>query len=358
MNKRKILIVDDELNIRETIEELLTITNYDTKTANNGQEALDVLKKWTPDLIICDIMMPVMDGQQFQKIMYRDKFLSTIPFLFLTAKTADNLMRQCLDEGADDFLNKPFKTKELLRTIGLKIDKFKKLTNSTNFYKGDQRILSHEINTPIHGILGSINILMDDIISLEKQDIALFYEGIKTSIERLNRTMQNIALFEDIKNNKFAAVNNSSSEIKDVFNSVSNKISSHYVNKKNRIVSTLRTAELAVSKNNLTFILFELLDNGLKFSTQDKKVIIEGVIYSEDYYQINIFDSGVGFKKEELNLIDATVQFNRDKTEQQGLGLGLYITKHMIKESDGTISILSKENEGTKISIFLPIHKN
>jgi two-component system sensor kinase len=81
MNKRKILI-DDELNIRETIEELLTITNYDTKTANNGQEALDVLENWTPNLIICDIMMPVMDGQDFQKIIYSDKLLSTIPFVF------------------------------------------------------------------------------------------------------------------------------------------------------------------------------------------------------------------------------------------------------------------------------------
>jgi two-component system sensor histidine kinase/response regulator len=358
MNKRKILIVDDELNIRETIEELLTITNYDTKTANNGQEALDVLENWTPDLIICDIMMPVMDGQDFQKIIYSDKLLSTIPFVFLTAKTADNLMRQCFDEGADDFLTKPFKTTELLRTIELKIDKFKKLTNSTNFYIGDQKILFHEINTPLHSILGSINILMDDTIGLEKQDITFFYEGIKTSCERLNRTMHNIALFENIKNNKCAAVNNSSSEIKDVFKSVSHKISSHYVNQKSRIVSTLITAELAVSKNNLTFILFELIDNGLKFSTQDKKVIIEGIVYSEDYYQIDIFDSGVGFKKEELKLIDGTVQFNRDKTEQQGLGLGLYITKHIIKKSDGIITILSEENEGTKVSIILPIHKN
>jgi two-component system sensor kinase len=56
--------------------------------------------------------------------------------------------------------------------------------------------------------------------------------------------------------------------------------------------------------------------------------------------------------KEELKLIDGTVQFNRDKTEQQGLGLGLYITKHIIKKSDG-ITILSEENEGTKVSIFL-----
>jgi two-component system sensor kinase len=99
--QRKILIVDDELNIRETIEELLTITNYDTKTANNGQEALDVLENWTPDLIICDIMMPVMDGQDFQKLYIVINYC-TIPRL-LTAKTADNLMRQCFDEGADDF---------------------------------------------------------------------------------------------------------------------------------------------------------------------------------------------------------------------------------------------------------------
>jgi two-component system sensor kinase len=91
-------------------------------------------------------MMPVMDGQDFQKIIYSDKLLSTIPFVF-DCKTADNLMRQCFDAGAD-FFNQTFKTTELLRTIELKIDKFKKLTNSTNFLLGDQRILFHEINTP------------------------------------------------------------------------------------------------------------------------------------------------------------------------------------------------------------------
>jgi two-component system sensor kinase len=62
----------------------------------------------------------------------------------------------------------------------------------------------------------------------------------------------------------------------------------------------LITAELAV-KNNLTFILFELLDNGLKILHKIKKVIIEGIVYSEDYYQIDIFDSGVGLKSEELS---------------------------------------------------------
>jgi two-component system sensor kinase len=302
-------------------------------------------------------MMPVMDGHDFQKIVYSDKLLSTIPFIFLTAKTADNLMRQCFNEGADDFLTKPFKATELLQTIEFKIEKFKKLINSSNLYQGDQRILSHEINTPLHGILGSVNILMDDALNLKKQDITYFYEGIKISGERLNRTMQNIALFEKIKKNQFDVSKNACSEIKNTFEDVLNKISFQLKKEQNRVVSELTTAELAVSKNNLTLILFELLDNALKFSPKNKKVVIEGSIFSNDYYEINIFDYGVGFKAEELKLIDATVQFNRDKIEQQGLGLGLYLSKAIIKKSKGIISVLSREDIGTKVSILLPIHK-
>jgi two-component system sensor kinase len=79
--EQKKTIVDDELNIRETIEELLTITNYDTKQLTMDKKHLMFLEL-DPDLIICDIMMPVMDGQDFQKIIYSDKLLSTIPFVF------------------------------------------------------------------------------------------------------------------------------------------------------------------------------------------------------------------------------------------------------------------------------------
>jgi two-component system sensor kinase len=170
--------------------------------------------------------------------------------------------------------------------------------------------------------------------------------------------MQNIALFENIKSNKYAALNNDFSEITNVFENVLDKISSHYKDQRSRVVSTLTTSELAINKDSLAFILFELLDNGLKFSAKNKKVVIEGSLFSKDYYEINIFDYGIGFKEEELQLIDATVQFNRDAREPQGLGLGLYITKSIIKKSNGTINISSKENQGTKISILLPLHKN
>lgn len=357
MNKNKILIIDDELNIRETINELLSLKNYETKTANNGEEALEILDTWSPDLIICDIMMPVMDGQVFQKIVQNSKYLSTIPFIFLTAKTEDNLMRNSFNEGADDFLTKPFKVDELLKVVESKIIRFAKIKNANTLYAGDPRILSHEINTPLYGILGSIDILMNDSYNLKQEDISSFYEGIKTSSERLNRTMKNIALLESLKNNKFETLNNEFSEIENVFENVLSRISVSHKKQKNRIVSQLTNSELAISKDNLNFILFELLDNALKFSPKNKKVVIEGSVFSDDYYQINIFDYGIGFKEEELKLIDATVQFNRDKREQQGLGLGLYITKSIIKKSNGIMSLSSRETEGTKISILLPVYK-
>ncbi|SDZ93317.1 two-component system, unclassified family, sensor kinase [Flavobacterium gillisiae] len=357
MNKSRILIIDDELNIREVITEVLSLNNYQTKTAKNGQVALDILDDWTPDLIICDIMMPVMDGLAFQKIVYSDKLLSTIPFVFLTAKVENNLMRNCFHVGADDFLTKPFEVKELLKTVQSKIERFKKIKNTTNLYIGESKNFSHEINTPLNGILGSIDLLMDDTAYLKQEEIIIFHEEIKTYGERLNRTMQNIIHFENIKNNQFKISENDCAEIKNVFKNILNKISFHYKKQKNRVVSELTGAELAISSNNLSFILFELLDNALKFSPENKKVVIEGSIFSDDYYEINIFDYGVGFKEEELKLIDATVQFNHDEREQQGLGLGLFITKSIIKKSNGIISIVSKENEGAKISILLPIHK-
>jgi two-component system sensor histidine kinase/response regulator len=143
--------------------------------------------------------MPVMDGQIFQKIIQNNKYLSTIPFIFLTAKTEDKLMRNCFNEGADDFLTKPFKVDELLKVVESKIIRFAKIKNANNLYVGDPRILSHEINTPLYGILGSIDILMNDSYNLKQEDINSFYEGIKTSSERLNRTMKNIALLESLK---------------------------------------------------------------------------------------------------------------------------------------------------------------
>jgi two-component system, sensor histidine kinase and response regulator len=356
MNKNKILLVEDELNLRETISEFLTYENYDIKTANNGQEALDILDYWMPDLIISDIMMPVMDGNMFHEIVMENNTLNAIPFIFLTAKKEIKIKRKCLLDGADDFMSKPFKFDDLIKTIQSKINRFEKIKNSyNNIYTGSKNVFSHEINTSLNGIIGSIDLLMDNEDSFDKNEIATFYDAIKISGERLKRTMQNLILYQNIKNNAIDFTANSHSDIFKTCLIVKKNILKFYENQEKRIHFKIDTAKIKISPNHLQFILFELIDNALKFSDKEKKVIISGTKYNDEFYELNVIDNGIGFSEEEIRKIQATQQFNREENEQQGLGLGLFLSKTIVKKSNGVFSIISKKDQSTTIKLFLPL---
>lgn len=358
MNKNKILLVDDELNLRETISELLNYQNYDVKTACNGQDALDLLEYWVPDLIICDIMMPVMDGSTFHEIIKEIHSLNSIPFIFLTAKKENNLMRKCLLDGADDFMSKPFKIKELTSMIESKIERFEKIKNNyNNLYLGKKKTFLHEINTPLNGILGSIELLMKNEENLDRKEVLSFYESIKISGERLNRTMQNIILYQNLKNNSIKFNDHSSCEILNTFLNTKEKIFKIYEGQEKRISFEIDKATIKFNKKHLEFIFFELIDNALKFSSDNKIIIVSGEQFNNEYYELVIRDFGIGLSQQELKKIGASQQFNREKREQQGLGLGLFLSKIIIKKSAGVFTIISKENEGTTIKIFLPLYK-
>lgn len=143
MSTNKILFVDDEPNVRETVKELLVFKNYDVITAENGQEALNLLEYWTPDLIICDMVMPVMNGTELHENIKKNNFLSNIPFIFLSAKNEVDLIRKCLQDGADDFLTKPFKFNELIHVVTTTLERFEKNKNlQGNLQSGKKKRLS------------------------------------------------------------------------------------------------------------------------------------------------------------------------------------------------------------------------
>jgi signal transduction histidine kinase len=110
-----------------------------------------------------------------------------------------------------------------------------------------------------------------------------------------------------------------------------------------------------MSEKYLHFVLFELIDNALKFSPSTKIVCVSGERFNDEYYELVIRDFGIGFSEEELKKIGAAQQFNREEREQQGLGLGLFLSKIIIKKSKGVFTIISNTNEGTSIKIFLPL---
>jgi DNA-binding response OmpR family regulator len=113
----RILVVEDDNQLQQNIAELLKLNDHEVQVAWNGEQGLDVLRSFLPHLILCDIMMPQMDGIAFIRAVKNDAQLRSIPFIFLTAKVSQQDLIQGLEEGAVDYLAKPFMHKELLLKI-------------------------------------------------------------------------------------------------------------------------------------------------------------------------------------------------------------------------------------------------
>lgn len=127
---KKILLVEDNKDMRENISEILELANYTVITAPNGRIGVELAGKETPDLIICDIMMPDLDGYGVLYLLSKNPATSGIPFIFLTAKAEKSDMRKGMSMGADDYLTKPFEEMELLNAVEARLRKneiFKKI---------------------------------------------------------------------------------------------------------------------------------------------------------------------------------------------------------------------------------------
>ncbi len=120
---KKILVIEDNKHVRENTAELLALAGYAVVTAENGKMGVEKAKEFAPDLVICDIMMPQMDGYDVLRTLAQDSTTSSTPFIFLTAKTDRADMRMGMNLGADDYLTKPFEEKELLDAIFCRLNK-------------------------------------------------------------------------------------------------------------------------------------------------------------------------------------------------------------------------------------------
>jgi CRP-like cAMP-binding protein/CheY-like chemotaxis protein len=123
MTTKKILLIEDNKDVRENTAEILRLAQYEVVTANDGKEGVEKAHSEKPDLIICDIMMPVLDGYGVLHLLSKSQETSAIPFIFLTAKAERNDLRKGMEMGADDYLTKPFEEVELLNAIESRLKK-------------------------------------------------------------------------------------------------------------------------------------------------------------------------------------------------------------------------------------------
>lgn len=128
---KTILLIEDNDDIRENTAEMLELAGYRIQTAENGKVGVEKALEAKPDLVICDIMMPVMDGYGVLQIFMHNPELSVVPFIFLTAKTERSDIRKGMEMGADDYLTKPFSEAELLGAVESRLKRSENLKKNT-----------------------------------------------------------------------------------------------------------------------------------------------------------------------------------------------------------------------------------
>ena len=124
---KTLLLIEDNDEIRENTAEILELAMYNVYTASNGKDGVEKAIELKPDLIICDIMMPMLDGYGVLHALQKNESVKNTPFVFLTAKTDRSDFRKGMDLGADDYISKPFDSTELLNAIDRRIKKIELL---------------------------------------------------------------------------------------------------------------------------------------------------------------------------------------------------------------------------------------
>ncbi|MBS1661027.1 MAG: response regulator [Bacteroidetes bacterium] len=139
---RRLLVIDDHDEIRDNISEILTLAGYQVFNAPNGKRGVEVALKENPELVICDIMMPELDGYGVLHLLRKNEATKDTPFIFLTAKTERADFRKGMEMGADDYITKPFEDIELLNAIEMRLKKYDILQGR---YPEDEKGASHLI---------------------------------------------------------------------------------------------------------------------------------------------------------------------------------------------------------------------
>lgn len=167
---KKILLIEDDESLRDNISEMLILSNYDVVTASDGKSGIEAALKEKPDLVLCDVMMPGLDGYGVLNILNRHPDANGIPFVFLTAKGDMEDLRKGLGMGADDYLVKPFHETELLNTIDLRLKKTESVKYKPVSAEGTQHYLKDFLNG-----LSDKSVASHEMMRFKKKHV-LYYE--------------------------------------------------------------------------------------------------------------------------------------------------------------------------------------
>lgn len=359
---KKILVIEDNNSIREEICTILGYEGFEVIDAGNGIKGIESAKTSFPDLILCDILMPGLNGYDVFKELQGSTETATIPFIFLTAKASKEEIRNGMKLGADDYITKPFVPEEIISAVNTRLEKYG-IIDKRNQNKIDtltQNInytLPHELNTPLTSIIGCSELIIDFAKESQIQELA---ETILSSSKRLEILVKKFLIYSQIEILK--SDQKRLSILKEIYTDEPKPIiqsiclqQAEESKRKSDLSLKITNNRIKISEDNFSEIIYEIINNAFKFSEKGNKIEVSASV-TNNYYVIQITDYGRGMTGEQISNIGTYMQFDRKIYEQQGMGLGLIIAKKLTELHEGDFEIISKLGESTIVTIKLKRH--
>ena len=362
----KLLVVDDVQTNVLLLKALLSKDGYGILVANNGQEALEVIRNENPDLILLDVMMPGMDGFEVAERLKSEEFRCEIPIIFLTALDDTQSIVNGFKLGAGDFISKPFRKEELMvrikhqlslvaarRIIEEKNEELRKtIAGRDKMYS----VIAHDLRSPMASMKMLLNTIM---MSVEKDkidpDIFDMLEMSNKTSEEVFSLLDNLLKWTKSQLGKLTVISQKldisglADGVVEVMNSVAEV----------KHIKLIRTDHesffVYVDIEMIKSVLRNLISNAVKFSNPDSDIKV-GIKAEDGKVIVSVTDSGKGIKKEDQHklLKDSTHFTTYGTNSEEGSGLGLLLCRDFARKNGGELWFESEENLGSVFSFSLP----
>jgi len=355
----RILLIDDEPHLRLALGEYLRYSGYDVVVVSSGQDGLEALRDWHADVIICDIMMPGMDGLQVRQALEHDPRYSDTPFIFLTAKGQLDDRLRGLRSGADDYIVKPFEPVELEARIESLLRRVRRdrLVAEQEVEMLKENILAnvtHELRTPVAVVRSTLELALDGAFGEDVDQAYLFLSRALKSTRSLQRLIDDLLLMAALESGELQLFLEPISLAELLRHSRLNAWRTDAVDMITAHEPEPSDLKICADRRYIEVVLGHLIDNALKFSVGLPIEI--GAQVQDDEVAIAVTDRGEGIVPEHLPFIfDRFYQADMSTTRShEGLGCGLYLVRVLVEAHGGRVQVESQVGEGSRFTVWLP----
>ena len=360
----KILVIEDEPHLLGNILAILELENFQVLGAENGIVGVQLAREHLPDLIVCDIMMPQLDGYGVLLALRSDPATCLIPFIFLTAKADRKHIRYGMELGADDYVPKPFTPDELLSAIHSRLERQRLIQQE---YEDQLEALRHALvfslspglQAPLNAVIGHAGRLLTDADTLTPPQIARVARTMLRASQELHRQLENYLLYaqlEVMQLDPAQVVVTGWSQIDDPGAIITEIAQKKAAETDRKADLTLETSDAAVriSSDALKKVASELIDNAFKFTPPGTRVEVMATPATETYV-LDVRDAGPGMTPEQVDSLQMPGQFKRRLQALRKEGLGLVIARYLLEAHGGRLRIESTFGLGTHVRAELPL---